>query len=175
MSVTCFEDNHSTVDKVTTDLANWFSNCWYHKGCDDAASAFMWAPGSELQSIHKCITSLMLALLLFFYPSIPHTGASFEPLQMLVRARKSMYSNRDKRGLVLDNSGCLSVHYSLDRRDTQSQLLPLQRCSGDKEYESYTISLPKSQSRGAAIPGVKRSLCKLAATAQALMMQINLK
>lgn len=29
-----------------------------------------------------------------------------------------MHSNRDKRDLVLDNSGCLSVHYSLDRRDT---------------------------------------------------------
>lgn len=60
----------------------------------------------------------MLALLLLFYPPTPHTGAAFEPLQMLVRARKSMHSNGDKRDLVLDNSGCLSVHYSLDRRDT---------------------------------------------------------
>lgn len=48
----------------------------------------------------------------------PHRGGAFEPLQMLVRARKSMHSNRDKRDLVLDNSGCLCVHYSLDRRDT---------------------------------------------------------
>lgn len=58
----------------------------------------------------------MLALLLFFYPPAPHTGAAFEP-RMLVRARKSMHSNRDKRDLVLDNSGWLRVHYSLDRRD----------------------------------------------------------
>lgn len=34
---------------------------------------------------------------------------------MLVGARKSMHSNRDKRDLVLDNSGCLSVHYSLEQ------------------------------------------------------------
>lgn len=66
---------------------------------------------------HESTTSLMFALLLFFYPSSPHRGAAFEPLQMLPRARKSMHSNRDKRDLVLDNSRCLSVHYSLDRRD----------------------------------------------------------
>lgn len=156
MSVTLFEDNHSKVDTQSLQICptDFLIADIIRTVTDDAASAFIWSPGSELQSIHKCITSLMLALLLFFYPSIPHTEASFEPLQMLVRARKSMHSNRDKRGLVLDNSGCLSVHYSLDRRDTQSQLLPLQRCSGDKEYESYTISLSKSQSRRTAIPGV---------------------
>lgn len=51
--------------------------------------------------------------------SPPHSlGATFKPLQMLVRAEKSMHSNRDKWDLVLDNSGgCLSVHYSLDGRD----------------------------------------------------------
>lgn len=82
------------------------------------ASAFIWAPRSELQTFHKCTTLLMCALLLFFYPGAPHAETAFEPLQMLVRARKSMHSNRDKSGLVLDNSGCLSVHYSLDRRET---------------------------------------------------------
>lgn len=91
-----------------------------HRGhCDDVASAFIWAPGSELQSSYECTTSLMLALLLFIYPPTTHTHThAFEPLQMLVRAQKSMHSNRDKRDLVLDNSGCLSLHYSLDRRDT---------------------------------------------------------
>lgn len=79
----------------------------------------MWPLLSSVhQSIHKCTTRSMLALLLFFYPPTSHTEAAFEPLQMLLRAQKSMLSNRDKRDLVLDNSGCLSVHYSLDRRDT---------------------------------------------------------
>lgn len=33
------------------------------------------------------------------FPS-PHAGAAFEPLQILVRARKSMHTSRDKRDLV---------------------------------------------------------------------------
>lgn len=47
-------------------------------------------------------------------------GVAFEPQHMLVRAGKSMHSNRDKRNLVLDNFGCLCVNYSSDERDTVS-------------------------------------------------------
>lgn len=51
------------------------SNYEHHKHRDDVASAFIWAAGSELQSIHECTTSLMLALLLFLYPPATHRSS----------------------------------------------------------------------------------------------------
>lgn len=97
----CLVADHSKVDTKSSSQIrlNWISIYRYDEHCDDVTSAFICAPGSEL-SIHKCTASLKLAMMLFFYPPSPHTGAAFEPLQMLVRARKSMHSNRDKMDLV---------------------------------------------------------------------------
>lgn len=86
--------------------------------CADVALSFRRTPGNEPRQNYESALQAWCSPCCCAFISLFHTlGPVFEPLQMLVGAWKSMHSNRDKRDLVLDNSGCLSLHYSLEQRD----------------------------------------------------------
>lgn len=140
MSATCSEADHCKIYTWSPEISAGAAELLITDCADAALSSRGRRPGNEVRRNSVSALQAWCWSCCCSFISLFHTfGPVFEPLQMLVGARKSMHSDGDRRDLVLDNSGCLSVHYSLVRHSHNRSLC--RGWAGDKEWSRLSRTL----------------------------------